>query len=109
MRMEKPFRTFSAKGSPISDSLWPCLKSPSVPVVQVMRAPVLCAITHKLVRSIRASVTIDWEQKETVRAEIRTQVKRLLRRYKYPPDKQEEATETVLRQAELLCKDRATS
>ena len=73
--------------------------------VQVMGTPVLCEIARELVKAIRSSVTIDWEHKETVRAEIRTRIKRLLRRYKYPPDKQDAATETVLKQAELLCKD----
>jgi len=48
------------------------------------------------------SVTVDWAKRETVRAKIRVMVKTLLRRYKYPPDKQEEATETVLKQAEAL-------
>lgn len=51
---------------------------------------------------------IDWTMKENVRAKLRTLVKRLLRKYGYPPDKQEKATETVLAQAELLCKDWAT-
>jgi len=52
--------------------------------------------------SLRKSVTVDWAKRDTVRAKLRVMVKTLLRRYKYPPDKQEEATETVLRQAETL-------
>lgn len=55
-------------------------------------------LTHKL----RASVTVDWSVRETVRARLRIMVKTLLKRFKYPPDKQEEATETVLRQADAL-------
>ncbi len=47
-------------------------------------------------------MTIDWTQKETVRAKLRTMVRRILRRYGYPPDKQEQATVTVLEQAALL-------
>lgn len=47
-------------------------------------------------------MTVDWAVRETVRARLRVMVKTLLKRYKYPPDKQEEATETVLRQAESL-------
>jgi type I restriction enzyme R subunit len=43
--------------------------------------------------------------KETVRAKLRVMVKRILRKYGYPPDKQERATETVMQQAELLCAD----
>lgn len=50
------------------------------------------------------NVTIDWTVKENVRAKLRAMVKRILRKYGYPPDKQEKATLTVLEQAELLCK-----
>ena len=43
--------------------------------------------------------------KESVRAKLRAMIKRVLRKHDYPPDKQEQATKTVLEQAELLCKD----
>lgn len=46
-----------------------------------------------------------WTIKESVRAKLRILVKRILRKYGYPPDKQEQATMTVLEQAELLCAD----
>jgi len=59
-------------------------------------------IAVELTLSMRKSVTVDWAKRETVRARLRVMVRTLLRRYKYPPDKQEEATETVLRQAESL-------
>jgi type I restriction enzyme R subunit len=71
----------------------------------VLTRPVLCELARELVKSIRSSVTIDWTVKEVVRAAIRTNIKRLLRRYKYPPGKQEEAVDTVLKQAEALCGD----
>jgi len=51
------------------------------------------------------SPTVDVTMKESVRAKLRTMVKRILRKYGYPPDKQEKATQTVLEQAELLCRD----
>jgi type I restriction enzyme R subunit len=70
---------------------------------------VLCELARELVKSIRASVTVDWMVKETVRAEIRTRIKRLLRRFRYPPGKQEDAVDTVLKQAELLCGEMTTS
>jgi type I restriction enzyme R subunit len=50
-------------------------------------------------------VTIDWTLRENVRAKMRVMVKRILRRHGYPPDKQEKATQTVLEQAEVLCRD----
>lgn len=59
-------------------------------------------IAVELTQNLRKSVTVDWAKRETVRAKLRVMVKTLLRRYKYPPDRQEEATETVLRQAESL-------
>jgi type I restriction enzyme R subunit len=77
--------------------------------VQVMGTPILCELARELVKSIRSSVTIDWMHKESVRAEIRTRIRRLLRRYKYPPDRQEKAIDTVLKQAELLCNEWASA
>ena len=50
-------------------------------------------------------MTIDWTVKESARAKIRIAVKRILRRYGYPPDLREAATKTVLEQAELLAAD----
>ncbi len=66
-------------------------------------------IAVELVQSLRKSVTVDWAVRETVRARLRVMVKTLLKRYKYPPDKQEEATETVLKQAESLSADWVTA
>jgi len=71
--------------------------------VKVMGDAVLRAIAKDLTDAIRRNVTIDWTQRETVRAKLRTMVKRLLRKHGYPPDKQEQATNTVMEQAERLC------
>ena len=54
---------------------------------------------------MKRNVAIDWTVKESVRAKLRTVVKRILRKHGYPPDKQEAATKTVLQQAELLAWD----
>lgn len=60
-------------------------------------------ITHRnLVGTIKGSVTIDWTVRENVQADLRVIVKRILRKYGYPPDKQERATQTVLEQAKVL-------
>ena len=74
-------------------------------VKEVMSDEVLAAIAHDLVEAIRSSVTIDWTQKEAVRANMRLKVKRLLRQHGYPPDKREEAVVTVIEQAEAVCRD----
>ena len=62
-------------------------------------------IAQELVKTIRENVTIDWVEKQTVRARLRVMVKKILRKYGYPPDRQEKAIRTVLQQAELLCVD----
>ena len=65
-------------------------------------------IARELVKTVRANVTIDRTMRENVRAQLRVLVKRILRKYGYPPDKQEKATFTVLEQAELLTSGWAT-
>jgi type I restriction enzyme R subunit len=65
----------------------------------------LRAIARELVEAVRRNVTIDWTVKDSAKAKLRTIVRRLLRKHGYPPDKQEKATQTVLEQAELLCRD----
>jgi type I restriction enzyme, R subunit len=54
------------------------------------------------VETVKRNVTIDWTLRENVRAHLRVIVKRILRKYGYPPDKQEKATQLVLEQAEVL-------
>ena len=73
--------------------------------VQVLGDETLRAIAQELVETVRGNVTIDWTLRENVRANLRRLVKRTLRRYGYPPDKQEKATRTVLEQAEVLSAD----
>ncbi len=71
--------------------------------VKVLGEPTLKTIARELVAHVRKSVTIDWTLRESARAQIRVIVRRILRKYGYPPDKQENATQTVLEQAKLLC------
>ena len=73
--------------------------------VKVLGDDTLRGIARELVETVRKNTTIDWTVKESVRAKLRTLVKRILLRHGYPPDKQEKATQTVLQQAELICKD----
>jgi type I restriction enzyme, R subunit len=70
--------------------------------VKVLGERTLKTIGRELVGTVRNNVTIDWTLRENVRAQMRVLVGRILRRYGYPPDKQEKATQTVLEQAELL-------
>jgi type I restriction enzyme R subunit len=73
--------------------------------VKVLGEPTLKKIARELVASVKNSVKIDWTIRENVRAQMRIQVKRILRKYGYPPDKQAKATETVLEQAAVLSQE----
>jgi type I restriction enzyme, R subunit len=73
--------------------------------VRAMGDDKLKVIAAELISQVRKSVTIDWTLREGARAKIRVMVKRILNKYGYPPDLQEEAVRTVLQQAELLCAD----
>ena len=70
--------------------------------VKVLGDAQLKKIAKELVATVRKNVSIDWTIRESVRAKLRVVVKRILRKYGYPPDKQEKATQTVLEQAEVL-------
>jgi type I restriction enzyme R subunit len=70
--------------------------------VAVLGDETLRTIARELVDTVRRNVGIDWAVRESARARLRTLVKRVLRKHGYPPDKQEQATLTVLQQAELL-------
>ena len=75
---------------------------------QVIGDEKLRFLAQELVDRVKQSVTIDWQVRENARAHIRVLVKRVLRKYGYPPDMQARATELVLEQAEVLCKDWST-
>lgn len=70
--------------------------------VRELRDETLKKIAHELTESLRKSISVDWFVKESVRAKLRIMVKRILKKYKYPPDSQENATDLVLEQAQAL-------
>ena len=73
--------------------------------VKVLGDDTLRTIAQELVETVRKNAAIDWTVRESVRAGMRNAVRRVLRKYKYPPDKQEKAIETVIEQAELLSEE----
>lgn len=77
--------------------------------VKVLGDATLRDIARELVETVRKNVTIDWTLRENVRAHLRVLVKRILRKYGYPPDKQEKAAQTVLEQAALLSREWAAT
>lgn len=73
--------------------------------VKILGDKVLRKIARELVITVKKNLTIDWNIRENIQALLRAKVKRILRKYNYPPDKQERATKTVLQQTELLCEE----
>lgn len=71
--------------------------------MQELSDETLKIIAHKLTENLRQNITVDWSQRESVRAKLRLMVKRILRKYKYPPDQEEIAIKQVLQQAQALC------
>ncbi|MBD7945690.1 type I restriction endonuclease subunit R [Psychrobacillus sp. Sa2BUA9] len=69
---------------------------------QVLGDDTLKLIAHELTKSIKSNMSIDWNLRESARAKMRITVKRLLKRYGYPPDLQKDAVDTVIKQAELM-------
>lgn len=76
------------------------VKDPNV--LKEMQDEVLIQLAHELTETVRKNRTVDWEKKESARAFMRREIKRLLRKYHYPPTKADEAVQTVVLQAELM-------
>ena len=77
--------------------------------VQILGDDQLRLIAHELLVSLRENVSVDWAHRESARARLRVLVKRILRKYGYPPDLQDEAVQTVLQQAEVLSNEWSAS
>jgi type I restriction enzyme R subunit len=73
--------------------------------VKVLGDEILKTIARELVESVKNSVTIDWEKKESVQAKMRVIIKRILKKYGYPPEKQEQAVKTILEQAKIIANE----
>ncbi len=73
--------------------------------VAILGDEILKHIAQELLKTVRNSTTIDWTIKETVQAELRRNIRRILRKYGYPPDLQEKAVDTVITQAKMLAED----
>ena len=74
-------------------------------VKELMKDEVLVQIAKELVDTVNQNMTIDWDIKTDARARMRIEIKKLLIKYNYPPNKSEKAVQTVIRQAELKCKE----
>ncbi|MEB3259386.1 MAG: type I restriction endonuclease subunit R [Cyanobacteriota bacterium] len=72
---------------------------------ELMGDAVLMTMARELAEKLRGNLTIDWQYKDNVRARLRTMIKSLLKRYKYPPDQEQAAIDLVLRQTEILSEE----
>jgi type I restriction enzyme R subunit len=70
---------------------------------EVLGDEILKQIAVDLTESIKRSMSVDWNLRDTVRAKMRMTIRRLLKKYGYPPDQQPKAIDTVMKQAELMC------
>ena len=77
--------------------------------VAVLGDEILKTIAREVAKTIRNSTTIDWTMREEVQAQMRVLVKRILKKYGYPPDNAKKATDTVLAQAKLMASELASA
>jgi type I restriction enzyme R subunit len=106
VKMAKQFREAASRGEELGLSddevrFYDALAA-NESAVRELTDETLKKIAHELTENLRQSVSVDWSQRESVRAKLRLMVKRVLRKYKYPPDAAEAAVELVLQQAEAL-------
>ena len=106
VQMAKKFRDAAARGEQLGLSedevrFYDALAN-NESAVRELTDETLKKIAHELAQNLRANLTVDWSARESVQAKLRLMVKRILRKYKYPPDQQEAAVELVLQQARAL-------
>ncbi len=104
--MAKKFRAAASRGEELglteNEVLFYDALANNESAVRELSEEILKKIAHELTENLRQNVTVDWSSRESVRAKLRLMVKRILRKYKYPPDLQDGAIELVLQQAEAL-------
>ena len=83
----------------------PCATNESARLA--MEDETLRAIAHELTEIVRNDAKTDWQVKETVRAKLRTRIKRLLLQHGYPPDQEPTATDLIIQQAEVMAETEA--
>jgi type I restriction enzyme R subunit len=106
VQMAKKFREAAARGEQLGLSedevrFYDALAN-NESAVRELTDETLKKIAHELAENLRKNLTVDWSARESVQAKLRLMVKRILRKYKYPPDQQEAAVELVLQQAKAL-------
>lgn len=100
--MAKAYKAGDEKGLSVEELAFYDALAADPEVLKKMQDKVLVEMAQELTELIRRSRTVDWDKKESARAYMRTQVKHLLRKYKYPPEKAKGAIDIVIKQAELM-------
>ena len=100
--MTEAYKTGDEKGLSVEELAFYDALAADPEVLKKMQDKVLVEMAQELTELIRRSRTVDWDKKESARAYMRTQVKHLLRKYKYPPEKAKGAIDIVIKQAELM-------
>ena len=106
VQMAKKFREAAARGEQLGLTedevrFYDALAN-NESAVRELTDETLKKIAHELAENLRKNLSVDWSARESVQAKLRLMVKRILRKYKYPPDQQEAAVELVLQQAKAL-------
>ncbi|KNZ31843.1 MAG: DEAD/DEAH box helicase [Methylibium sp. NZG] len=106
VQMARKFREAAARGEQLGLSedevrFYDALAN-NESAVRELTDETLKKIAHELAENLRKNLSVDWSQRESVQAKLRLMVKRILRKYKYPPDQQDAAVELVLEQAKAL-------
>jgi len=106
VQMAKKFRDAAARGEQLGLSedevrFYDALAD-NESAVRELSDETLKRIAHELAENLRKNLSVDWSARESVQARLRLMVRRILRKYKYPPDRQDAAVELVLRQAKAL-------
>ena len=107
--MAREFRLSAEKAktlglNPAEEAFYDSLAN-NLSVQELMGDEVLMAMARELAEKLRGNLSIDWQYKENVRARLRTMIKALLKRYKYPPDQEPAAIELVLQQTEVISEE----
>jgi type I restriction enzyme R subunit len=89
----------------LSVSAFYCALAENESAVDAMGSEQLRLIAHELLEQLRKNATVDWHHREIARARMRVLVKRILKKYGYPPDLSDAAVQTVLAQAEVLLRE----
>ena len=106
IEMAKKFRAAASRGAELGltddEVLFYDALADNESAVRELTDETLKKIAHELTENLRQNLSVDWSSRESVRAKLRLMVKRILRKYKYPPDLEDEAVKLVLQQAEAL-------